>query len=73
MWASFMLSPMISCATAKLPLPSTAPAAAQMPIWVRPTAPTPMILPAINCIGLTLESRTSTTREVFSSSTERIT
>ena len=41
--------------------------------WVRPTAPTPMILPSSRVVGLTLEMTTSTMRLIFSSITERIT
>ena len=41
--------------------------------WVRPTEPTPMTLPAIISSGLMVASKTSKTREVFSSMMERAT
>ena len=44
-----------------------------MAYWVSPTAPTPMILPAINSWAETLATTTSTMRDDFSSSTPRIT
>ena len=53
--------------------PRIAPAAIQMPTWVRPTEPTPMILPAISSSGRMVASRTSKMREVFSSMMERAT
>ena len=45
----------------------------QMPTCVMPIAPTPMTLPAIISLGLTVARRTSKMREVFSSMTERAT
>ena len=63
-----------------MPTAATAPgadtaaiSAAQITNWVRPTAPMPRILPSISSKGLTVEIRTSTTCELFSSRTPRMT
>src|SRR5215472_15857415 len=48
-------------------------AAAHIPTWVRPAAPTPAILPIIISLAVTVDSMTSMTRDVFSSRTARIT
>jgi hypothetical protein len=45
----------------------------QNAICVRPTAPTPITLPASSTPGFTLDTTTSATRVVFSSSTLRST
>ena len=50
-----------------------APIASQIKICVKPTAPTPRILPASNSFAVTEESSTSRMREFFSSMIERIT
>ena len=41
--------------------------------WVRATRATPMILPNISSVDFTDDTRTSTTRELFSSMTELMT
>ena len=60
-----------------MPTAATAPGAemaaittAQITNWVSPTAPMPRILPSISSKGLTVEITTSTTCELFSSSTK---
>ena len=50
-----------------------APATTQMAICVRPTAPTPISLPASMSLGLAMASITSKMREVFSWMMERAT
>ena len=55
---------MVPAATA-----TTSPIAPMMASWIRPTRPTPMILPASSCTGRTAASSTSTTRVDFSSTT----
>ena len=52
---------------------ASAPMMNQMPIWVRPAAPTPMILPDIIAFGLVAATSSSTTRLDFSVTTDRIT
>ena len=63
-----------------MPTAATAPGAeiaaikvAQIRNWVRPTAPMPRILPSISSKGLSVDITTSTTCELFSSRTPRMT
>ena len=50
-----------------------APAISQIPICVKPTAPTPISLPASMSVGLAIASITSKMRDVFSWMIDRAT
>ncbi len=63
---------LVSAACSEL-LVSTAAVVSQIRICVRPTAPTPRILPASICSDVIVASSTSKTREDFSSMIDRAT